>query len=192
MFLRNISLFIFVLLFGSAVSAQIYLSKEMPKIEKKWNENTFTSEKSFGDNIKEAQEFTFLSKILEDKALMAALDDHEMVTIFAVSDVAFSKLDEKQRDSLLGDKKLMASMVKYLTVPGRIDRHGLEKEAGKRNGTFFLATLNGENLSVLDNDGQLYLVDSQGRRAAIIKTDFYHKNGLFHIIDGLVFPETNE
>lgn len=192
MFLRNSSLFFFALLFGSAVSAQIYLSKEAPKIEKKWNENTFTSEKSFGDNIKEAQEFTFLSKILADKALTAALDGQEMVTIFAVSDAAFSKLDKKQRDSLLGDKRLMASMVNYLTVPGRIDRHGLEKEAGKRNGTFFLATLNGENLGVFDKDGQLYLVDPQGRRATITKTDFYHKNGLFHIIDGLVFPETKE
>ena len=192
MVLKNISLLLFIIVCGNLVSAQKYLSKEMPEISKKWNENTFTSTKSFEENIGEASEFTILSKILKDNSLTEAIEKNEMVTIFAVSNEAFSKLNKKEKDSLLGNKELMVSMVKYLTVPGRIDKHGLETEAKKHNGKFYLATLNGENLTVFEKEGQLYLIDSQGRRAAITYTDFYHKNGFFHIIDGLVFPDSKE
>ena len=188
MLLQNIPVIILALLLGNSVSGQIYLSKEMPTVVKKWNGNTFTSEKSFVDNIKEVSQFSILSKILDDELLVEELDNNEMVTIFAVSDTAFSHLGEKQRDSLLGNKNLMKSMVKFMAVPGRIDRHGLEKEAGKRNGTFYLSTLNGENLGVVEKDGQLHLVDPQGRHAPITDADFYHENGLFHIVGGLVFP----
>ena len=192
MFLKNISLLLFIIVSGNLVSAQKYLSKEMPEVSKEWNENTFTSTKSFTDNVLKAPEFTILSKILKDTSLEEAIEKSEMVTIFAVSDKAFSKLEKKEKDSLLGNKRLMVSMVKYLAVPGRIDKHGLETEAKSHNGKFYLATLNGEKLGVIEKDGKLYLVDSQGRRAAIIETDFYHKNGFFHIIDGLIFPDSEK
>lgn len=192
MFLKNISLLLFIIVCGNLVSAQKYLSKEMSEVSKEWNENTFTSTKSFADNVIKAPEFTILSKILKDSSLEEAIEKSEMVTIFAVSDKAFSKLEKKQKDSLLGNKRLMVSMVKYLIVPGRIDKHGLETEAKNHNGRFNLATLNGQKLGVIEKEGKLYLVDSQGRRAAIIETDFYHKNGFFHIIDGLVFPDSEE
>ncbi len=192
MFLKKISLLLFIIACGNLVSAQKYLSKEMPEVSKEWHENTFTSTKSFSENIVEAPEFTILSKILKDDPLAEAIKKNEMVTIFAFSDEAFSKMGRKQKDSLLGNQKLMISVVKYLTVPGRIDKHGLETEAKKRDGKFYLATVNGQNLGVIEKEGQLYLVDYQGRMAAITETDFYHKNGFFHIIDGLVFPDSKE
>lgn len=192
MVLKNISLLLFIIVCGNLVSAQKYLSKEMPEISKEWHENTFTSSKSFTENIVEVPEFTILSKILKDDPLAEAIEKNEMVTIFAFSDAAFSKFGKKQKDSLLGNKKLMVSVVKYLTIPGRIDKHGLETEAKKRDGKFYLRTVNGQNLGVIENEGQLFLVGSQGRQAAITETDFYHKDGFFHIVDGLVFPDTKE
>ncbi len=190
MVFKNISLLFFIILSFNLASAQKYLSKEMDEVTKQWHENTFTSAKTFSENIAEAPEFTILSKIFKDGSITEAIEKNEMVTIFAVSDEAFSKLDEKQKDSLLGNKALMVSVMKYLIVPGRIDKHGLATEAKKHNGKFYLATLNGENLTVTEKEGQLYLVDSEGRQAAIQDGDFYHKNGFFHIIDGLVFPES--
>lgn len=190
MFLKKISFLLCIIICGNLASAQKYLSKEMPEVSKEWHQNTFTSTKSFAENISEASEFTVFSKIVKETPLDEAIKKNEMVTIFAVSDIAFSKFNKKQKDSLLGNKKLVASMINYLTVPGRIDKHGLETEAKKHNGKFFLATLSGENLQVLEKEGHLYLMDSKGRRAQIIETDFYHKNGFFHIIDGLVFPDS--
>ncbi len=186
--LQNISIIIMALLLGNSAFCQIYLSKDMPKVVKEWNGNTYSSEESFVDNIKESPQFSILSKILEDESLVEELDKNEMVTIFAISDASFSQLTDKKKDSLISNKNLMTSMVKFMAVPGRIDRNGLEKEFEKRNGVFYLSTLNGENLGIVKKDGQLYLVDPQGRHAAITDTDFYHDKGFFHILEGLVFP----
>lgn len=190
--LKNISTLLIIMVFPTLVSAQKYLSTEMPEITTTWKGETFTSTKSFVDNIKEAPQFTVLSKILEDKSLVQDFNDQEMITVFAITDDAFSKLDKKQRDSILGDKPLISSMVRYLVVPGRIDKHGMEKESKNHNGTAYLKTLNGQDLGVTSVDGHLYVVDPEGRKAAIVASDFYHKNGFFHIIDGLVFPSSKE
>lgn len=192
MILKNITIFIIVIAFGNLVSAQKYLSKEMPEVSNEWNGNTFTSTKTFAENIQNAPEFTILSNILTDKSIQEVIEKNEMVTIFAVTDNAFANLPKKENDSLLVNKQLMLSMVKYLIVPGRIDQNGLETEAKNHNGQFFLATLNGENLGVMEEGGELYLIDSEKRRAKITDTNFYHKNGFFHIVDGLVFPASAE
>lgn len=190
MLIKNISIILFIVVCGNVISAQKYLSKEMPEISSEWNENNFTSTKTFTENIQDAPEFKNLSKILKDGFLAEAIEKNEMVTVFALSDAAFNKMEKKVKDSVMGNPQILISMVKHLTVPGRIDKHGLITEAKKHNGTFLLATLTGENLIVNEKEGKLYLTDSEGNRAEIIATDFYHKNGFFHIIDGVIFSDS--
>ncbi len=189
MFLKKIPLLFFVILCGNLVIAQKYISKEMPEVTNQWNGNTFTSTKTFSENIAEAPEFTILSKILKEESLTGAIEKNEMVTIFAVTDNAFNKMDRKEKDSILGNKKLMVSMIRFLIVPGRIDTHGLKTEAKNHNGKFSLATLHNQNLEVTEREGRIYLTDSEGREAGILEGDFYHKNGFFHIVDGVVLPD---
>ena len=152
---KNTSLLFLIILSPVIVSAQKYLSKAAPEIEMEWKDHTFSSTKTFAENIGQASEFATLSKILKDKALMS-------------------------------------SVVKFLTIPGRIDKNGLQVAVKKHDGKASLATLNGEYLDITQKDDQLFLVDSQGKMAAITATNFYHKNGLFHIVDRLVFPTPNE
>jgi len=192
MFSKKISLLLFIAVCSNFVSAQKYLSKEVPEISKNWNDNTFTSTKTFQENIAEAPEFSKLAKILKNENLSKRIESEEMVTIFALNDEAFSKLNKKERDSVTGNKLLLSSIINYLIVPGRIDQHGLITEAKNHGGKFYLSTLNGENLGVIEKEGKIYLEDSKGRLAAIIATDFYHKNGFFHIIDSFVFPAAKE
>ncbi len=189
---KNTSLLFLIILSPVIVSAQKYLSKAAPEIEMEWKDHTFSSTKTFAENIGQASEFATLSKILKDKDLMEALDKEEMITIFAFTDDAFSKMNKKERDSVLGNKHLMSSVVKFLTIPGRIDKNGLQVAVKKHDGKASLATLNGEYLDITQKDDQLFLVDSQGKMAAITATNFYHKNGLFHIVDRLVFPTPKE
>lgn len=190
--LKNTSLLLLIIFCPIIVSAQKYLSKAAPEIEVEWKNYSFSSAKTFAENIVVAPEFATLSKILKDKSLMEALEKEEMVTIFAFTEDAFSKMNKKQKDSILGNNKLMISVVKLMTVPGRIDKNGLQIAVEKHNGKASLATLNGEYLGVTQKDNQLFLVDSKGRMAAVTATNFYHKNGLFHIVDGLVFPDSQE
>jgi uncharacterized surface protein with fasciclin (FAS1) repeats len=36
------------------------------------------------------------------------------------------------------------------------------------------------------------LIDEHKNIARVIAPDYYHKNGFFHIIDGLIFPPSEE
>lgn len=186
------TLLLVAILLASSVSAQKYLTKENPHISTNWNENTFSSEKSFVENIKEAPQFSILAQVLKDDALRNALENEEMVTIFATTDEGFNKLPKKMRDSVLGNPKLLAAVIKFQAVPGRLDSYALMDAVKKNDGTAQLSTLEGEKLSIKELNGNLVLFDASNHSATIIASDFYHKNGFFHIIDGLVFPKESK
>lgn len=187
--IKSIFQILFMVCFSVTVSAQKYKSTNSTEVSKTLGESNFTSDKTFYENIEEAPDFTVLSKIIKNESLRQKLESPEMVTIFAISDEAFLNLSKKSRDSILGNPLVINSVVKYLTVPGRVDSYSLKNEIAKKGGTIFLKTLDGQNLGVREVNGQLQLVDSENRTATIIATDYYHKNGFFHIIDALIFPE---
>lgn len=189
---KNAIFIIFIAVIGIQASAQKYLSMDNTEVSKDWKGSNITSTKTFAENLEEAPQFTILTSILKSDALRQAIEKEEMVTIFAVTDTAFLELPEKSRDSILGNTKLTSSMVKYLSVPGRVDSYSLKAALKKNNGTIFLATLEGVKLGVREINGQLQLIDSEKRIARIIASDFYHKNGFFHIVEGLIFPSSEE
>lgn len=183
---------IFIIFLGVQASAQKYLSMDTTEVSKEWEGSNFTSTKTFSENLEETPQFTILTSILKSDVLRQSLAKEEMVTIFAMTDTAFLELPEKSRDSILGNKELINSMVKYLSVPGRLDSYSLKAALKKNNGIVYLATLKGEKLGVKEVNGQLQLIDSEKRTARIIASDFYHKNGFFHIVEGLIFPTSEE
>ncbi|SRX75468.1 fasciclin domain-containing protein [Aequorivita antarctica] len=189
---KNTFLLLFMVCLVTTVSAQKYLSTNNDEVSKILGESTFTSNKTFYENIEDAPDFTILAKILKNDPSRKKLESQEMVTFFAISDEAFLNLSKKGRDSILGNSKIINSVIKYLAVPGRVDSYTLKSEIAKKGGTIYLKTLEGENLGVRETNGELQLVDSENRTATIIAQDFYHKNGYFHIIDGLIFPATEE
>ncbi|MCB0465155.1 MAG: fasciclin domain-containing protein [Aequorivita sp.] len=192
MLFKNTLLLLLILCFGTTVSAQKYLSTDSAEVSKTLGESTFTSSKTFYENIEEAPDFTILAKILKNDPSRQKLESQEMITFFAISDEAFLNLSKKSRDSILGNSKIINSLVKYLAVPGRIDSNTLKSEIAKKGGTIYLKTLEGKNLGVREINGELQLVDSENRTATIIASDFYHKNGFFHIINALIFPASKE
>ena len=189
---KNTFLFLLMVGFALSVSAQKYHSTGMAAISKEWKGNTFTSTKTFEENIAGAAQLSILSKIFKHQPLAAAIAAEDMVTIFALTDAAFMELPEKSRDSILKNTRLVESMIKYLAVPGRVDSNSWEVETRKKGGQVSLKTLEGEPLLIRENNGKYELVDSENRTAIITASDFYHKNGLFHIVTGLVFPATKK
>ena len=187
---KNTFLLLFIICFGATVSAQKYKSKSTAEVSKTLGESKFTSNKTFFENIEEAPDFTILAKILSTSNFQQTLKNEEMVTFFAVADEAFLKLPKKTRDSILGNTRIMNSMLKFLAVPGRIDSNSLKVAVEKNSGKAYMRTLQGENLGIKQENGQLVLFDENNKTATIIASDFYHKNGFFHIIDGLVFPSS--
>lgn len=185
---KNTFLILFMVCFGANVSAQKYISTKNAEVSKVLGESSFTSSKTFYENIEEAPDFTILSKVLKSDPLRKKLEGQEMVTIFALADEAFLNLSKKTRDSILGNTKLVGSIIKYLAVPGRLDSNSLKNAVEKNGGTAYLTTVEGQRLTIKQEDGQLVLVDTHNNTAKIIAPDFYHKNGFFHIVNGMIYP----
>ncbi len=174
--------------FGSTLSAQKYISTNHDEVSKTLGDSNFSSSKSLFENLKDAPDFTILAKILKNDQLRRSLEKEEMVTVFAIADEAFMNLTKKSRDSILGNTRLVNSMIKFLAVPGRLDSHSLKTAVEKNGGKALLTTVEGNSLEIIEENGQLMLVDSYNNKAKILVADFYHKNGFFHIVDGFVFP----
>lgn len=186
--LKYLSFSLLFLIIGNSVFSQKYLSSEKPDITSEWKGNTFTSSTSFFENIENVPQFSVISKLLKNESLRKSLEDPEMVTIFVFSDDVFSNFSKEKTDSIIGDTKLMKTIVKNMTVPGRVDENSLRTEVKKQNGMVYLTTLSGQKLGVKEVNGRLVLQDLNGNTATITASNFTHKNGFFHIVNGLIYP----
>lgn len=185
---KNLSLLLLLAIFPALVSAQKYLSTDMDEVSIEWKGQTFSSDKTLLENIADVAEFSIMADMLKQTSAEQAFKKEEMVTVFIVTDAAFSALDKDEREAILRNKSMWKQMVNYWTVPGRIDRNGLKVAAEKYGRTAYLSTLEGETLGIALDGDTLYLVDSEGRKATFSGTNFFHKDGLFHIVDAVVFP----
>lgn len=177
------------LFIGFTGIAQKYSNTESATITKQWNKSTFSSSKTFVENIENSSEFSMLKKALENSKSLTEIETEEMVTIFAISNQGFNEYQETQ-DSIFGtaNTKNLSAILKYHVIPGRVDSYSLKKAISKNGLIAYFATLQGEKLGIKIENEQLILIDSKGNTSIISATDFYHKNGFFHIVDGIVFP----
>lgn len=157
-------------------------------VVQQWNDNSFSSEKSFIENIGAAPEFSILAQVLKDEYITKELSSNGMITIFAMTDASFAQWDKSKRDSVINNIPLIRAMVKYHIVQGRVDKALLKATVAKNGGQVQMSTLQKEKVTVQDRNGTLVLIDSQGNSATVTATDFYHKNGFFHIVEGVLLP----
>lgn len=188
--MKKYKILFFIALIGITATAQKYTNTENATVTKEWNGNTFSSSKSFSENIYEASDLSLLKRALENEAILKTIEEEEMVTIFAVTNKGFEKLQES-KDSIFDSSKTkpLTAIVKYHIIPGRVDSHSIKESTKRKGGTVYYATLQEEKLGIKEENGQLFLVDAQGNTSVISAIDFYHKNGFFHIVDGIVFPK---
>lgn len=175
------------LLTASGSFGQKYLSKEMAETEVNWNNTVFSSKKSLLENISQSSELSIFTKIIESEAIQNQLNKQEMVTVFIMLDEAFSDLNKRKREALLSNKEKLEKMVAHLSIPGRVDQNGMEVAVKKNNGKAWFSTLQGTELTIVSENDKLYIVDPNGKKAAVSATNFFHKNGIFHFIDKRLF-----
>ncbi|MDX1463761.1 MAG: fasciclin domain-containing protein [Marinirhabdus sp.] len=175
-----------VFVFGS-MQAQKYTNTNSSVVTKEWKGFTFTSEKSLFLNIEDAEPFSMAAPLFEQ----GVIAEDAMLTAFVMVNNSFSTLDEEQEKALFGAAS--KPYVSYHLIPGRVDSHALETAVDNGDGTAYFSTVLGQRLGVKRNaSGDLMLFDTNGNTAKLLATDFYHKNGFFHIIDGLILPSNNE
>ena len=185
----NHRLLFFALLISTIGFAQKYTKTDTSELSKKWNETTFYASKSFAENITEVPSFSILKKNLELGSSTKEIEDQEMVTIFAMTNNAYEKL-QGVKDSVFNIVPIAnrIAIIKYHVIPGRVDKRSIKKAIQYKEGIAYFTTLQGVKLGVKEENSQLFLVDSFGNTSVISATDFYHKNGFFHIAEGYVIP----
>ena len=67
-----------------------------------------------------------MATILEDEFLSSQLSSQEMVTVFVANDASFMALKEDTRKALLADDQKISQLVKFHTIPGRVDKNAIE------------------------------------------------------------------
>jgi len=127
-----------------------------------------------------AGQFKTLAAALTAAGLVPALQGEGPFTVFAPTDEAFAKLPEGTVASLLKpeNKAKLQAILKYHVVPGRVP-------AAKVIGLKGAVTLQGQRVDIRVVDGAVK-VDN----AKFVKADVACTNGVIHVIDHVILPET--
>lgn len=137
--------------------------------------------KDIVDTAVAAGTFNTLAAALNAAGLTDALKDEGPYTVFAPTDEAFSKLPKGTVEELLKpeNKAKLQAILKYHLVKGSV---GSEKVTGLN----FAETLNGQRVDIEVNSGTVKL----DGKATVTAVDIQASNGVIHVIDTVILPET--
>ena len=119
--------------------------------------------------------FNTLLTAAEAAGLTNVLYNDGPFTLFAPTDDAFAELPDGTVESLLGNPKELAKVLKYHLVKGNVLSTDLN------NGSS-VATLLGSPISINTTEGVLV------NNAKVIQADMEASNGVIHVIDKVLLP----
>jgi uncharacterized surface protein with fasciclin (FAS1) repeats len=189
--LKRLLIPVLAIIISGQLTAQKYTSTEMEKVTKTFNGIEFSSEKTLLENLADAGDFTIFHSFLETQG-EEIFTENFMGTVFVVVDEGFQKETEEGKETLIdvSDPVTQKEILHFLTVPGRIDAYSLKKAVEKGGGMVYYRTVSGEKLRVRLSGSDIVLADNSGNTATIIASDLYHKHGFFHIVNGLISPDS--
>ncbi|RIK68649.1 MAG: beta-Ig-H3/fasciclin [Planctomycetota bacterium] len=128
------------------------------------------------ETARNAGSFKTLLTALDAAGLTDTLRSEGPFTVFAPTDDAFAKLPKGTLDSLLKDKKKLASILTYHVVPGQVMAADVVKLKEAK-------TVQGQSVKIDASSG----VQVDGAR--VIKPDVRAENGVIHVIDTVILPK---
>jgi transforming growth factor-beta-induced protein len=136
----------------------------------------------------EDAEFTMLLAAVgaADPAVLEALSDPEVaLTVFAPTDAAFEALGEETLNTVLADVELLTGILSYHVVDGVFYSWDVVTLLEENEGAVDVEMLTGDTATISIDDMGIYINDAQ-----IILTDIETANGVIHVIDAVILPET--
>lgn len=136
--------------------------------------------KDIVQTARDAGQFKTLLAAAQAAGLAEALSSSGPLTVFAPTDEAFAKLGQNTINDLLKpeNRQKLAAILTYHVVSG-------ELPASKVISTNDATSLNGQRIDFKVKDGGVF-VDG----ARVIATDISASNGVIHVIDSVILPET--
>ena len=142
-----------------------------------------TADKDIVDNAAQAKSVSTLVGLLTHAGLTATLKGAGPFTVFAPTNDAFNKLPKAALASLQDPASLakLKGVLTYHVILGRI------LAADIKNGQE-LTTVNGEKLHFTLKDGKVLVSNGKDAPATVQTADVISKNGVTHVIDGVLLP----
>jgi uncharacterized surface protein with fasciclin (FAS1) repeats len=129
------------------------------------------------------KDFSVLLGLVKTAGLVELLSAADgQFTVFAPTDDAFEKVDPDVLASLKGNKDALTQVLTYHAISGTI-AESKDLEDGQ-----VLTTASGGELTVGINDGDVTITDSSGNTVNVVKSDIKARNGVIHVIDGVLIP----
>ncbi|BCX50224.1 osteoblast specific factor 2-related protein [Haloferula helveola] len=129
--------------------------------------------------IDDSATFSILKKAIDAAGLRGDLESIKTVTVFAPTDEAFMKLPEGTLEKLMlpENKEKLRSLLMYHAIAG--ERTALSFEDSE------VTSLSGDKLEVDLDDNEVEVND-----AKVVNTDLRAGNGIIHVIDEVLVPES--
>ena len=124
--------------------------------------------------------FTTLVAAVTEAGLAGTLAGEGSFTVFAPTDDAFAALPEGTVEALLADKDALSNVLLYHVLDGEVLAANVVELDGQK-----VETLQGQNLDIMIDGENVMVNESQ-----VIITDIIASNGVIHVIDAVLVPET--
>jgi transforming growth factor-beta-induced protein len=124
--------------------------------------------------------FTTLVAAVEAAGLVEALKGEGPLTVFAPTDEAFAALPEGTVEALLADIPTLTDILLYHVAEGKF----MASDIVELNNAM---TLNGQYVDIKVEDGKVMIDNAQ-----VIITDIEASNGVIHVIDAVILPESRD
>ena len=147
-----------------------------------WRPSVFTY-------VKYLPSFSILEKAIRAAGLVEALQAKGPFTVFAPTDAAFAALLTELNltaEQLLANKPLLTDVLTYHVLPQKLSARHIANGATP-------ATLEGQALTfdVQRRAGpDVRITDAQGRTANVVATNLFARNGVVHVIDKVILPQS--
>ncbi len=131
--------------------------------------------KDIVDTAVDAGSFTTLVAAVEAAGLVDTLKGEGPFTVFAPTDEAFAALPEGTVEGLLADPEMLASILTYHVVPGKVMSTDLTND-------MTATTVNGADVTIMTEGGVMV------NEANVVTPDVEASNGVIHVIDAVILP----
>lgn len=141
-------------------------------------------------NTTNSPEHNMLSKALSAAGLNATLSAAGPFTLFAPTDAAFSAVPQPMTDYLMNplNKDSLAQVLTYHVVPGKVTAEDLYKKIKAGGGTAKLTTVEGQELTFTEVQGNIKVDGTQGSSGYVTQADVAQSNGVVHVLNGVLIP----
>ncbi|VFU09500.1 Fasciclin [Methylocella tundrae] len=148
--------------------------------------------KTIIENAATSKDHTRFVADAETSGLAGTLAESGPFTVFAPVNRAFLNLPKATADALLKPENAAAlkAVVAYHVLAGKFSAADFVAAIRKGEGKATFRTLEGEDLTIVQDGRRLQIIDARGDRAIVTISDVNQKNGVIHVIDTVLLPKS--